>query len=267
MRDLTDATPVAVAAERARVPREGLGAAILARQESDGAWRRPSAPAWLTTLFTLQLLRTTGIDPADPVVELTLSRAEQNLRWSNHNNRWDLRSPELGGNPFFEGEVEPCINGGVLAFGAYFGHPNENLARRLLSEQLEDGGWNCEAPKSTVSSFHTTVCVLEGLLQYERAAGAAFLTAPQTLARACRRSMCATARRGVPALARSLPASLHRRGREPRVPRAGLPAPLPLRHSPRARLLPSRSGPARPAHDRSRRGHSGPPSARWPMAP
>ncbi len=182
MRDLTDATPVAVAAERARVPREGLGAAILARQESDGAWRRPSAPAWLTTLFTLQLLRTTGIDPADPVVELTLSRAEQNLRWSNHNNRWDLRSPELGGNPFFEGEVEPCINGGVLAFGAYFGHPNENLARRLLSEQLEDGGWNCEAPKSTVSSFHTTVCVLEGLLEYERAAGAAFLTAPQTLA-------------------------------------------------------------------------------------
>jgi hypothetical protein len=73
----------------------------------------------------------------------------------------------------FEGEVEPCINGGVLAMGAYFGRPTEGLALRLLSEQLDDGGWNCEAPRSTRSSFHTTICVLEGLLEYERAAGSA----------------------------------------------------------------------------------------------
>src|SRR5581483_3788061 len=49
------------------------------------------------------------------------------------------------------------------------GRPTEILARRLLGEQLEDGGWNCEAPKSKRSSFHTTICVLEGLLEYERA--------------------------------------------------------------------------------------------------
>jgi len=65
--------------------------------------------------------------------------------------------------------VEPCINGGVLALGAYFGRPTESLARRLLGDQLDDGGWNCEAPKSTHSSFHTTICVLDGLLEYERA--------------------------------------------------------------------------------------------------
>jgi hypothetical protein len=41
----------------------------------------------------------------------------------------------------------------------------------LVSEQLQDGGWNCEAPKSKRSSFHTTICVLEGLLEYERALG------------------------------------------------------------------------------------------------
>jgi hypothetical protein len=169
MRDLTNASPASVAAERARVPRKGLVAAILALQQSDGAWRRPGAPAWLTTLFTMQLLRATGVDPRDPAVDAALARAEANLRWSNHDDRWDLRSPAFGGNPFFEGEVEPCINGGVLAFGAYFGRPNENLVRRLLSEQLEDGGWNCDAPKSRRSSFHTTICVLEGLLEYERA--------------------------------------------------------------------------------------------------
>jgi hypothetical protein len=69
--------------------------------------------------------------------------------------------------------VEPCINGGVLALGAYFGRPTESLVRRLVNEQLEDGGWNCDAPKSTRSSFHTTICVLEGLLEYEHAVGSA----------------------------------------------------------------------------------------------
>jgi hypothetical protein len=170
-RDLTNASPAAIASERARIPCEGLGAAILGLQNPDGAWRRPEAPAWLTTLFTMQLLRSIGADPAGPAVAAAVARPEANLRWSNFGGCWDLRSPEFGGNPFFEGEVEPCINGGVLAFGAYFGRPNDNLARRLLSEQLDDGGWNCEAPKSRRSSFHTTICVLEGLLEYEKAVG------------------------------------------------------------------------------------------------
>jgi len=173
MRDLADGSPETIATERKRVTREGLGAAILAGQEGDGAWRRPGAPAWLTTLFTLLLLRATGVDPADAGIESAVKRLEANLRWNDQGGRWDLRQAETGGSTFFEGEVEPCINGGVLALGGYFGRPTESLARRLLGEQLEDGGWNCEAPKSVRSSFHTTICVLEGLLEYERAAGSA----------------------------------------------------------------------------------------------
>jgi hypothetical protein len=163
LRDLTDAPPAAVAAERARIAHEGLGADILACQGSDGAWHRADAPDWLPTLFTAQLLRGTGVDPADPRVASAMARLAQGFRWD----------AAFGAKPFFEGEVEPCINGGTLALGAYFGHPTEGLARRLLGEQLEDGGWNCEAPKSTRSSFHTTICVLEGLLEYERATGPA----------------------------------------------------------------------------------------------
>ena len=170
LRDLTDASPGAIAVERARVAHEGLGAEILACQEPDGAWRRPGARTWLTTLFTLQLLRATGVNGAEPAVLAALARLESSQRWSN-NPSWDLRPSEYGGNSYFEGEEEPCINGGVLALGAYFGRPSERLARRLLSEQLDDGGWNCEAPKSRCSSFHTTICVLEGLLEYERAVG------------------------------------------------------------------------------------------------
>jgi len=172
MRDLTDTSPREIAAERARVPREGLGAEILACQESDGSWRRADAPVWLPTLFTFLVLRATGIDRAEPTVESAVARLERSLRWSDH-PRWDLRPPHSGGSPFFEGEVEPCINGGMLALGAYFGQPTEKLARRLVGEQLEDGGWNCEAPESVRSSFHTTICVLEGLLEYERAVGGA----------------------------------------------------------------------------------------------
>ena len=172
MRDLTDATPAAIAAVRARVAHEGLGAEILAREERDGSWCKADAPVWLPTLFTLLLLRATGVDRTDPAVESAVARLEANLRWSNQPN-WNLRSAELGGNPFFDGEVEPCINGGVLALGAYFGRSTESLAHRLVGEQLDDGGWNCEAPKSVRSSFHTTICVLEGLLEYERAVGSA----------------------------------------------------------------------------------------------
>jgi len=176
MRDLTDASPATIAAERARVAREGLGAEILARQEMDGAWRaeprRDDAPTWLTTLFKMLLLRASGVDGADPDVERAVARLEAGLRW-NDNGCWDLRAADSGGNYFFAGEVEPCINGGVLALGAYFGRPTESLARRLLGGQLADGGGNCKAPKSTRSSFHSTICVLEGLLEYEHAIGSA----------------------------------------------------------------------------------------------
>lgn len=163
MRDLTDASPAAIAAERARVPREGIGVEILTRQGSDGSWHRADAPAWLPTLYTLLLLRATGVDCAEPAVESVVARLEKGFRWDE----------EFGEKPFFEGEVEPCINGGTLALGAYVGRPTESLALRLVGEQLDDGGWNCEAPKSARSSFHTTICVLEGLLEYERAGGSA----------------------------------------------------------------------------------------------
>jgi hypothetical protein len=173
MRDLTDTTPAAISAERARVAYEGLGAEILARQEPDGSWRMPDARVWLTTLFTFQLLRATGIDPREAVVHAAVNRLEENLRWNNLGGQWNLRPADTGGNAFFDGEEEPCINGGVLALGGYFKHPSERLMHRLVGEQLEDGGWNCEAPKSKRSSFHTTICVLEGLLEYERAVGSA----------------------------------------------------------------------------------------------
>ncbi len=163
LRDLVDADPAAVAAERARVSREGLGVEILTRQGPDGAWHKADSPDWVPTLYTSLLLRATGVDPADPAVDAAVTRLATGFRWDE----------EFGARPFFEGEVEPCINGGTLAVGGYVRRPSSSLAQRLVDEQLDDGGWNCEAPRSARSSFHTTICVLEGLLAYERAVGAA----------------------------------------------------------------------------------------------
>jgi len=72
----------------------------------------------------------------------------------------------------FAGEVEPCINGRVVTVGSYFGQDVTGIVERLLGEQMGDGGWNCEQENgSTRGSFHTTINVLEGLLEHERATG------------------------------------------------------------------------------------------------
>jgi hypothetical protein len=74
LRDLTDTSPAEVAAERARVPREGLAAEILARQGSDGAWHKAQVSDWLPTLYTPQRLRATGVERTEPAVESAMAR-------------------------------------------------------------------------------------------------------------------------------------------------------------------------------------------------
>jgi len=157
MQDLTGEAPDAIAAERSRVATEGWGAQLLARQYPAGNWG--GGPKWaFITLWSLVVLKDLGLDPASKEARKMIDRVDKGLVFRPPNNR-----------PFLHGETEPCINGRILGIGSYFKEPNGALANQLLDEQLEDGGWNCEAPKSRRSSFHTTICVLEGLLEYERA--------------------------------------------------------------------------------------------------
>ena len=108
-------------------------------------------------------LRDVGADPAIARVRAAIDLVRGNVTWG----------AEFGDSPFLEGEVEPCINGRVVTLGAYFGERSDRLVDRLLGEQPADGGWNCEAERGSVrSSFHTTICVLEGLLAFENAFGA-----------------------------------------------------------------------------------------------
>jgi hypothetical protein len=174
MRDLTGAPEHQVAAERARVASEGWGAQLLALQGDDGRWGGAAwNRGWDSTMHVLWLLRHLGLDPESADAQGVVGLVRDNVTWKGSG------PPECDDNPFFAGEVEPCINGQVAAAGAYFRQDVGGLINRLLGEQLDDGGWNCEAENgSTRSSFNTTICVLEALLEYERT----FVANPQVTA-------------------------------------------------------------------------------------
>jgi hypothetical protein len=172
MRDLTATSADEVATERRRVADEGWGASLLAARDPDGQWmggacfpgrgERPedNSQPWTATLPAMLELYDLGLDPASEIAREMTTLVAANCRW------------EYNGEPFFDGEVEPCINGHTVTLGAYFGADVDGIVTRLLADQLEDGGWNCEAERgATVSSFNSTICVLEGLLEYERAPG------------------------------------------------------------------------------------------------
>lgn len=163
LHDLTDEPGEAVAAERARIATEGWGAHILAQQADDGRWggAADDEPPYVYTTNALVLLKKLGLEPTCPGAQQAIERVRDGITW------W-----QLDGRPYFAGETEPCINGRILEVGAYFGQADDRLVDRLLREQLPDGGWNCDAPESRRSSFHTTICVLEGLLEFEQAKGA-----------------------------------------------------------------------------------------------
>jgi hypothetical protein len=183
--DLADAEPAAVAAEQARVAREGWGAALLAEQADDGRWdggtyrpgwaddARPFFDAWTATHFVLQQLVDLGLEPASPEARHAVGRVREHVRWEHEDE------------PYFEGEVEPCINGVALRTAAYFDQPAERVVATLLRTQLPDGGWNCWAEHgAAVSSFHSTICAVEGLLAWEHAGhGSAEVTAEVTAVR------------------------------------------------------------------------------------
>jgi hypothetical protein len=169
--DLTDASDEEVAAERSRVEHEGWGARLLAAEDADGLWDggacfpgtyaggEPGQP-WTATMHTLQTLEILGLDPASKAARNATALVAENCRW------------EHAGQRYFDGEVEPCINGRTIESGAYLGVDVAAIVERIVGERLADGGWNCEAENGSVrSSFDTTINVLDGLVEFERATG------------------------------------------------------------------------------------------------
>ena len=177
MRDLNAEPDDVIAAERARVATEGWGARLLSMQQPNGGWTDITEPKRFielpdgSAMHALVQLKDFGLDPAGEQARRAVGLVRDNVRFYQ------------GDQPFFTGEVEPCINGRVVDAGAYFGEDVSGIVDRLLGEQLADGGWNCEAAQgSTRSSFDTTIDVLDGLLEFERACGGSSEVAQARLA-------------------------------------------------------------------------------------
>lgn len=175
MRDLLAADEPEWRAERSRVESDGWGARLLSLQDDDGQWdggaffpagfnreewERDGQP-WTATCWSLAQLRELGLERSSDAARGTVRLVGEHSRWDHD------------GQPYWDGEVEECINGRTVADGAYFGVDVSPIVERLLGEQLADGGWNCERERGSVrSSFDTTINVLEGLLEYQRSGGA-----------------------------------------------------------------------------------------------
>src|SRR5258707_1800195 len=147
VRALTDAPDEEVATERARVATEGAGARLLALQAPDGRWGGAAwNRGWDSTMHVLSLLREMGLDPESSEARRAVGLVRDRVTWQGSGPQ------EADDNPFFAGEVEPCINRQVAASGAYYGQDVRGIVDRLLGEQLADGGWNCEAPNGSIRS-------------------------------------------------------------------------------------------------------------------
>lgn len=177
-RDLAGAPPEVWEATRARVATEGMGARLLAHQDPDGTWAGgayfPAGPStvegqpWTATTWSLNALREWGLDPA--ALAGTAEKLES-CRW------------EYDDLPYWDGEVDACINAFTVANGLWLGRDMDALAAWFAEHRLADGGWNCFwVDGARRSSFHSTLNALYGLLAHERATGGTAAT------RAARRS-------------------------------------------------------------------------------
>jgi hypothetical protein len=174
-RDLAGAPPKTWEATRARVATEGCGARLLSLQDADGQWAggsyfpadfdwhgpeaaKGAGQPWTATTWSLNALREWGLDAS--VLAGTAEKLAANSRW------------DYNGGPYWQGEVDCCINAYTIANGAWLGTDVSELANWFPAHQMADGGWNCEWEEGSIrSSFHSTLNSLKGLLYYEGTTG------------------------------------------------------------------------------------------------
>jgi hypothetical protein len=151
---------------RARVGQSGWGRRLLDLQDAGGTWGGGLySPKWISTTYTLLLLRRLGLVPSNNGATSGCERLLDDAVWVE------------GGVSYWSGSdlAERCVNGMVLSLVSYFDVQDsrvDSIAQLLLSAAMFDGGWNCRDHQgATHSSFHTTISVLEGLAEWRRRTG------------------------------------------------------------------------------------------------
>ena len=165
-RDLLNRTPAIWEVTRTRIAHAGWGKRLLDFQDAGGTWGGGLySPKWISTTYTLLLLRRFGLGPSNEGAIAGCERLLDDADWVEDGvSYWSGRSL-----------AERCVNGMVLSLVSYFDVQDpriDSIAELLLSVAMSDGGWNCrDYQGATHSSFHTTISVLEGLTEWKRRTG------------------------------------------------------------------------------------------------
>lgn len=147
-----------------KIESEGWGLQFLNARKPNGHWGLGFyQPKWTSTHYTLLDLKNLNISPNNKLIKETLQLIFEKEK-----------AKDGGIKPIGTTQTsDVCINGMVLNYACYF-NTEENLVRSvvdaLLAQKMEDGGFNCQSNRkgATHSSLHTTLSVLEGILEYER---------------------------------------------------------------------------------------------------
>ncbi len=148
-----------------RIAHEGWGKRYLSKRHSNGHWGdRYYQPKWKSTHYTLLDLRNVCLSPNNEIVRATI------------NIVLNAGLAEDGGIPLGPSTAvhsDVCVNAMFLNVAAYFKIEEQKLTSivdSILKESMPDGGFNCQTTRegSTHSSVHTTLSVLEGLVEFQR---------------------------------------------------------------------------------------------------
>ena len=147
---------------RDRIATEGWGAQFLSFRKREGHWgQRFYQPKWISTHYTILDLKNLAISQDNKEIRQSLSQVIQKLK-----------GQDGGIFPFgAEKKSDVCVNGMFLNYASYFGTREDDLKSIvdfLLTEHMKDGGFNCNSNGigAIHSSVHSTISVLEGILEY-----------------------------------------------------------------------------------------------------
>ena len=149
-----------------RIAHEGWGKKILSKRKSNEHWGQGFyQPKWISSHYTLLDLRNLCMNPENEKVKETIVMVLAACKA-------DDGGIQLGPSTSVHSDV--CVNGMFLNYASYFKTDEQRLysvVDSILNEIMHDGGFNCRTTRSgaTHSSLHTTLSVLEGLIEFQNA--------------------------------------------------------------------------------------------------
>lgn len=161
-RDILKSNSKILAPLQFAIEKTGWGEHYLSLQRDDGHWGDGYyQPKWTNTHYTLLELKNIGLPRKNKAVKIILGKLffeaignDGGVNYSHTVKHSDI-----------------CITGMALNFASYFKVKKNlllDLVDYLLRHQYKDGGWNCNYTRGDKhSSFHSTISVLEGLLEFQ----------------------------------------------------------------------------------------------------